>query len=179
MVNYPQEVSVMTQANRKADVVPVKAKTEALKTEPHALNPFEEMERLFEASFPGAWLRPWRWPAFNDMAAPFEGRLPRIDVIDRENEVLVRADLPGVNRDDIEVTLTDHTVRIMGSTSKEDKEEEGNYFRRETMRGEFSRTVSLPADVNTEKASAMFKDGVLELVMPKNDRSKRRSIKIN
>jgi HSP20 family protein len=169
----------MTQASKKADVVPVREKKTVSKAETHAMNPFEEMERLFEASFPGAWLRPWRWPAFNEMAAPFEGRMPKVDVIDRENQVLVRAELPGVNKDDIEVSLTGHTVLIKGSTSKEEKEEEGNYYRRETMRGEFSRTVTLPADVDTEKASAKFKDGVLELTMPKSEKTKRRSIKVD
>ena len=168
----------MTQASKKADVVPVKAKDEVSRTATHLMNPFEEMERLFEATFPGAWMRPWRWPAFNEMAAPFEGRMPKVDVIDREDEVLVRAELPGVNKDDIEISLTDHTVMIKGMTCKEEKEEEGNYCRRETMRGEFSRTVTLPADVNTEKASAKFKEGILELVMPKSERANRRSIKV-
>jgi HSP20 family protein len=169
----------MTQAGKKADVAPVKAKTDVLKAETHVMNPFEEMERLFEASFPVGWLRPWRWPTFNEMAAPFEGRIPKVDVIDRENEVLVRAELPGVSKDDIEVSLTDHTVLIKGSTSKEEKEEQGNYYRRETTRGEFSRTVTLPADVDTEKAIAKFKDGVLELTMPKSEKTKRRSIKVD
>jgi HSP20 family protein len=169
----------MTQASKKADVVPVKEKTDLSKAEKHLMNPFEEMERLFETAFPGAWLRPWRWPSIGEMSAPFEGRMPKVDVIDRENEVLVRAELPGVNKDDIEVTLTDHTVMIKGSTSKEEKEEEGNYYRRETMRGEFSRTVTLPADVDTEKAGAKFTDGVLELVMPKSEKSRRRSIKVD
>jgi HSP20 family protein len=170
---------IMIQANKKADVVPVKENKEAVKAETHVMNPFEEMERLFEASFPVGWLRPWRWPTFNEMAAPFEGRMPKVDVIDRENEVLVRAELPGVSKDDIEVSLTDHTVMIKGSTSKEEKKEEGNYYRRETMRGEFSRTVTLPADVDTEKANAKFTDGVLELVMPKSEKAKRRSIKVS
>lgn len=169
----------MTQASKKADVVPVKERTETAKPVQHAMNPFEEMERIFEASFPGTWMRPWRWPTFNELTTPFEGRMPKVDIIDRESEVLVRAELPGVDKDNIEVSITDSTVRIKGTTSKEEKEEEGNYYRHETMRGEFSRTVSLPADINTEKANARFKDGVLELVMPKSERAKRRSIKVD
>jgi HSP20 family protein len=169
----------MTQASKKADVVPVKANTEVSKSNTSMLNPFEEMERIFEASFPGAWLRPWRWPMLNEMATPFEGRLPKVDVIDREDEVLVRVELPGVNKDDIEVSLTDHSVQIMGSTSKEEKEEEGSYYRHETMRGKFSRTVTLPSNVDTEKASAKFKEGILELVVQKRERAMRRSIKVN
>lgn len=169
----------MAQASKKADVVPVKAVKEATSTGINVMNPFEEMERIFEASFPGTWLRPWRWPALNELATPFEGRLPKVDVIDRENEVLVRAELPGVDKDNIEVSITDHSVWIKGTTSKEEKEEDGNYYRHETMRGEFARTVSLPADVNTEKASAKFRDGVLELVMPKSERAKRRTIKVD
>lgn len=169
----------MTQESKKADVVPPKPKTDVSKADTHLMNPLEEMERLFEASFPGAWLRPWRWPSLNEMTAPFEGRMPKVDVIDRENEVLLRAELPGVSKGDIEVSLTDHSVLIKGSTSKEEKQEEGNYYRRETMRGEFSRTVPLPSDVDTEKSSARFKDGILELVMPKSEKAKRRSIKVD
>lgn len=170
----------MTQASKKADVVPVKAATKAAKAgSQHIMNPFEEMERLFEASFPGSWMRPWRWPTFHEMGAPFEGRMPKVDVIDRESEVVVRAELPGVDKDNIEVSITDHSVWIRGTTSREEEEEEGNYYRRESTRGEFARTVSLPVDVDTGKANAKFKDGVLELVMPKIERAKRRSIKVD
>jgi len=169
----------MNKESKKDVVVPRKEGKVHRSMAEHSLNPFEEMERMFEAAFPMGWFRPWRWPTFNEMSAPFEGRMPKVDVIDRESEVLVRAELPGVNKDDIEVSLTDHTVLIKGSTSKEEKKEEGNYYRRETMRGEFSRTVTLPADVDTEKANAKFTDGVLELVMPKSEKAKRRSIKVS
>jgi HSP20 family protein len=107
-------------------LLPVKAKAGVFRPAAPLVSPFEEMERLFEATFPGTWLRPWRWPTLKEMAAPFEGRLLKLDVIDREDEVLVRAELQGVNKDDIEVSLMDHSVQIMGSTSKEEKKEEGS-----------------------------------------------------
>jgi HSP20 family protein len=74
--------------------------------------------------------------------------------------------------------MTDDTVTIKGSSSKEEKEEKGDYYRCEISRGSFSRTVSLPAQVDTARSSAKFKDGVLELKVPKKEQAKRRSVKV-
>ena len=148
-----------------------------------ALSPFEEMDRLFErmeSLVPRGWLRPLRWerPGFGELVSRLEMPLPKVDVIDRDNEIVVRAEVPGVNKDDLDVSVTDNAVTIKGSTSHEEKEEKGDYFRSEISRGSFSRTVGLPGDVDSAAAKASFKDGVLELVMPKVAKSRRRSIKV-
>jgi HSP20 family protein len=145
-----------------------------------ALSPFEDMERMFEGFFPSAWMRPgrWDWPTWAERAMPFEGRMPKVDVVDREDEVVIRAELPGVDKKDLDVSMTDNTVTIKGSTRKEEKEEKGDYYRCEISSGSFSRTVTLPAQVDAGKSSAKFKDGVLELKVPKKERAKRRSIKV-
>jgi HSP20 family protein len=145
-----------------------------------ALSPFEDMERMFEGFFPSGWLRParWDWPAWAERAMPFEGRMPKVDVVDREDEVVIRAELPGVDKKDLDVSMTDNTVTIKGSTRKEEKEEKGDYYRCEISSGSFSRTVTLPAQVDAGKSSARFKDGVLELKVPKKEQAKRRSIKV-
>ena len=145
-----------------------------------ALSPFEEMDRMFESFFPRGWMQPFRreWPSLGGMAAPFEGKMPKVDVIDRDAEIVVRAEVPGVDKKNIDVTMTDSTVTIKGSTSHEEKEEKGNYYRCEISRGAFSRTVALPAGVDASKAKAKFQDGVLELTMPKMEKTKRVSVKV-
>ncbi len=145
-----------------------------------ALSPFEEMDRLFDSFFGGGFMRPMtrQWPAWAAEKMPFEGQTPKVDVIDRETEVVVKAELPGVDKKDLDVSMTDNTVTVKGSTSHEEKEEKGDYYRCEMSRGSFSRTVALPGEVDPNKAKANFKDGVLELVIPKVEKSKRRSIKV-
>ena len=145
------------------------------------LSPFEEMERLFESSFPRGWLRPhrWGWPSWGELPAPFEGKTPSVDVIDRENEVVVKAELPGVDKKDLDISVTNNTVTIKGKTSHEEKEEKGDYYRCEISRGEYSRTLALPAEVDESKAKANFKDGILELTLPKKEKAKRRKIDVS
>lgn len=142
--------------------------------------PFEEMERWFGDVFPRGWTRPFRgdWPSWEQMASAFEGRMPKVDVIDRDDEVVVRAEVPGVEKERLDVSVSDNAVTIKGETKREHKEEKGDYYRREMSRGAFTRTVSLPANVNADEAKANFKDGVLELSLPKVEKAKRRSIKI-
>jgi HSP20 family protein len=156
-------------------------KLEVLKTSPaRALSPFEEMDRMFENFFHRGWMRPLHWerPAWAELPVPFEGKMPRVDVIDRDGEIVVRAEVPGVDKNDLDVSVTENSVTIKGSTRREEKEEKGDYFRCETTQGSFSRTVSLPCDVDNEKAKTKFKDGILELTLPKMEKTKRRSIKI-
>jgi HSP20 family protein len=149
-------------------------------TPARALSPFDEMDRMFDSFFPRGWLRPsrWEWPSLGELA-PFEGKMPKVDVIDRDDEVLVRAEIPGVDKKDLDISMTENSVTIKGSTRREEKEEKGNYYRCEISSGAFTRTVALPGDVNADKAKATFKDGMLELNIPKVEKSKRRSIKVD
>ena len=146
----------------------------------HYLTPFEEMERLFEGFFPGDLARPslWEWPRLSRMRMPLEAKLPRVDVLDREADILVRAELPGVDKKDLDISVSDNSVTIKGSTKQERKEEQGDYYRCEITQGAFARTIALPNAVSSEKAKASFKDGMLELVLPKTEPAKRRSIKV-
>ncbi len=145
-----------------------------------ALSPFEEMDRMFDNFFRRGWVRPWRfeWPSLPEMALP-EMKLPKVDVIDLENEILVKAEVPGVDKKDIDISVGENTVTIKGETRREEKEEKGDYYRCEISRGAFSRTVALPAAVDGAKAKAAFKDGMLELTLPKMEKAKRHSIKVD
>jgi HSP20 family protein len=142
------------------------------------MSPLEEMERLVDEYFPRGWLRRWEWPAIPEFARRMEMRMPKVDVIDRSDEVMVRAEIPGVEKKDLDVSVTGNTVTIKGQTRREEKEEKGDYYRCEISRGSFSRTVSLPAEVDSSQARASFKEGVLELVLPKKPEAKRQPINI-
>jgi len=156
-----------------------KKELEKIKTK-HALSPFDEMDRLFDDYFSRGWLSPFRfeWPLHRAAAAPFEGKTPHVDLIENEDDVIIKAELPGVDKKDLDISLTSNTVTIKGSTSHEEKEEKGNYYRREISRGSYSRTLSLPVDVDEDKARAKLKDGYLELVLPKSAKAKKRTIKV-
>lgn len=143
------------------------------------LSPFEEMERLMEEFFPRGWLRRWDWPVFPEFSRRMELRVPKVDIVDRDAEVVVRAEIPGVDKKDLDVSVTGDTVTIKGQSSWEEKEEKGDYYRCEISRGSFSRTLSLPAGVDATQAKATFKNGLLELVLPKKEEAKRQSVKID
>jgi HSP20 family protein len=151
------------------------------KAEPaQALNPFEEIDRFFDNYFSRRWMHPLRWarPSWGDLPMPFEGKMPHVDVVDREDEIIVKAEVPGVDKKDLDISVTDNTVSIKGSTSHEEKEEKGDYYHCEISRGSFSRVVPLPAEVDAEKASTKFKDGVLELTLPKSKKTRRHTVKV-
>lgn len=143
------------------------------------MSPFEDMERWFDDFFPRRWMRPrWEFPSFPEFESPFEGRFPKVDVINRDAEVMVRAELPGVSKDNLDVSMSDNKLTIRATTSAEHKEEKGEYYRQELRRGEFQRTLIIPDDVDAENVKASFKDGILELNMPKLKTAERRNITI-
>ncbi len=151
------------------------------KVEPaRSISPFDEMERMFENFFSRGLLRPLNmdWTSLPKEAAPFQGRTPSVNVIDRDKEIIVKAELPGVEKDDLDISLTQNTVTIKGTTSHEEKEEKGDYYRCEMTSGSYARTLSLPADVDDSKAKAKFKNGVLKLTLPKIKSSNRTTIKV-
>ena len=150
--------------------VPVTTKgQESRKGAPTALTPFEDMERAFEQFMSGNWLRPLAWdrPLWRDMMEPFQGKVTRTDVIDRDEDFLVRAEVPGVDRKDIDVSLSDNMLTIKGKVEHEEKEQKRDYYRCEISQGAFSRTVLIPGKFDASKAAANLKDGVLEVTLPK------------
>jgi len=141
-----------------------------------------DVERWFQDMFPRM-MRPnsWEWPdwpAFGNIPRPFEGKTPKVDVIDRDGEILVKAELPGVSKDNLEITTTGNSVTIKGTSRYEHKEEKGDYHRSEISHGVFARTVTLPAEVNSDEADARFKDGLLELTLPKRPEKQGHKIQV-
>lgn len=140
--------------------------------------PFNEMvslrdavSRLLEDSF----IRPAAWPL------PFEGSawsMP-VDMIETKDNVVVKAAVPGVKPDEIDLSVTGDTLTIKGETKAEEKFEEGSYLRKERRFGAFQRTLTLPTNVVADKAKAEFENGVLTLTLPKSEEVKPKSIKVN
>ena len=122
-----------------------------------------------------------RWPRLLDWNMPTlsEASFPKVDILDHDNNIEVQAALPGIKKEGLEVSINNQTMTIRTTTKEEKKEEEkGKYFRREITHGEFQRTLSLPENVDGDKAQASFKDGLLKVTIPKTEKSKRKSIEI-
>ncbi len=143
------------------------------------LGPFEEFEHFFDEFLNrGNWMQPLLRRGFPDRESAFGSRWPKVDVIDRNDEVAVKAELPGVDKENVDVSISDNILTIRASTQHEKKEEKGQYYRRELSRGECQRTIRLPGQVDGDKAKASFKDGILEITVPKAPGSKRQNIKV-
>ncbi len=155
-------------------------KEEKEETKTTALSPIDEIDRLFDTFFSRGLFGParWEWPSWSRKAMAFEGKMPQVDIIDQENEIKVKAELPGVKKEDLDISLTENTLTIKGTTESEEREEEGNYYRCEISRGSYARSLTLPAAVDADKAKATLKDGVLELSLPKKEPSKGNKITV-
>jgi len=139
-------------------------------------NPFlalhREMNRMFDDFFRGSDL------------SPFEGRggwrtfSPSVDVREDEKEVTVKAELPGMDEKEIEVSLADGALTIKGE-KKDEKEEKGkDYWHRESSYGAFHRVIRLPEGLNMEKVDARFKNGVLTVILPRLEEAKAKEKRI-
>lgn len=115
------------------------------------------------------------------------GVMPKIDIKDKKDSIEVRAELPGMVEEDIDIEITDGVMTISGEKShfasnsakaSRDKEEEGAYYYKESHTGAFSRSFNLPADVKEEKAEAEMKNGVLTVAIPKIEPKKATKVKI-
>jgi HSP20 family protein len=130
----------------------------------------QEMDDLF-----GRFLRDWPFPRWGG-----EGRgwAPSVDMLDRKDEVMLRADLPGLEQKDIEVYVEEGTLTIRGERQAEKEGKEEDYYVSERWAGSFSRSLSLPPGVDPEKIQASFKNGVLEVHLPKTKEAKGKKIDV-
>jgi len=127
----------------------------------------EEMDRLFgDFSFGGS-LATGVGREFNRLA-DLEGSmwLPQVEAFEREGKLIVRADLPGLTKDDINVDIADDAIKIRGERRQEKEENEEGYYRSERSYGSFYREIPLPSGINREEANATFRNGVLEITVP-------------
>jgi HSP20 family protein len=159
--------------------VPIKTAPPERSLEARLLAPLEEMEQMLGALRRRDWFRPMTsdWPRWPEL--PLEGRFPSIDVINRDKEIQIKAEVPGIDKEDLSVTVTNRTLMIKGESRHEEESGEGELHRREIRTGSFSRTLTLPEDVDGSKAKASYKDGLLELRLPKLSRSKKHALKVD
>jgi HSP20 family protein len=141
-------------------------------------DPFEELrevqrslDRLFDEL---AGRRPARRTQARE-AAVWE---PAVEVYETDQEVVVRAELPGVDPKDVNVTVQDNTVTIEAEAREEQEERGRTYLRRELRYGRFVRSLALPAEVRSDAAKASYRNGVLEVRVPKSERAKPKQVKV-
>ena len=159
------------------DLVPWRKRSPLKEEEGSPLEVFRrDMNRLFDEFFSG-----FGWGRFGDLA-PFGERWgafsPRVDVVESEEEIKISAELPGLDAQDIQLTVSNDVLTISGE-KKEEKEQEGkNYYRMERSYGSFRRSVPLPGGVDADQAEAVFKKGVLTVLLPKVEARDRTKIAI-
>ncbi|MCX7927705.1 MAG: Hsp20/alpha crystallin family protein [Candidatus Omnitrophica bacterium] len=104
--------------------------------------------------------------------------IPAIDIYDSKDNLLVKADIPGLTKDDIEVTVQGDTLFIKGEKKQDKDIKEKDYIRTERFYGAFQRAIRLPVEVQADKVEATYKNGVLEVVLPKSEKAKPKQIKL-
>jgi HSP20 family protein len=144
----------------------------------------DEMDRIFDdfgfgragfgsrptSGFPSLWQHGSReWQTWT----------PEVEVFHRDNELVVRADLPGLSRDNVKVDVTDDRITIQGERKSEHEEKREGLYRSERSYGSFSRVIPLPEGTITDQAKATFKDGVLEITMPAPPEQVRRGRRLD
>ena len=127
----------------------------------------EQVNRLFESNLPS-----------RGSESTLTAWAPAVDVYETENELVIKADLPDVSEKDLDVRVENNMLTIHGERKFEQKVKEENYLRMERSYGSFSRSFSLPNSVNTEAIKAEYKDGVLNITLPKRAESKPKQVKI-
>ncbi|MCB1829763.1 MAG: Hsp20/alpha crystallin family protein [Gammaproteobacteria bacterium] len=144
------------------------------------LTPWDEMDRSFDTLFNRGWLRPFyeMFPDWMMRERDFDLRMPKVEMLDNEEEILVRAELPGVDKKDLDVNISGQMLTIKGETKREEKEEEKAYFRSEITRGSFSRTLQLPVEVDEKSVKAVFNNGLLEVHLPKTHKVEKQKITV-
>lgn len=166
-----------THETRRATRGEVQGKTGEIS----AVSPIREMERWFEESFN----RPFfglNWTPFRNIFHEMGGSgemMPAVDMFEEGGNLVVKAELPGITKENISLRIVDNNLILSGEKSTEEKIERSNYLRLERSHGSFSRTLSLPDGLDTEHIKASFTDGVLEVRIPRTETSTVRQITVD
>jgi HSP20 family protein len=127
-----------------------------------------EIERLFENPF----------GSLAPSTTFFQGWSPALDVYEDKDKITVRAELPGMKKEDIEVSLDGNILSLSGERKEEKEGQEGEPYRSERYFGRFQRSLTLPTRVQAEKIQASYKDGVLTVTLPKSEEAKPKQIQV-
>lgn len=104
---------------------------------------------------------------------------PAVDLYEKDDHFVIKAELPGVDKKDISIDLKDRVLTLSGERSFENEVQEENYYRKERSYGKFQRAFTLPADVDSDKIKAEFKDGLLKIEVPKPEQQKPKQVTIH
>jgi HSP20 family protein len=126
----------------------------------------KEMDRLWDSFFErGPKAEPGEW-------------YPSLDLAETKNDVVIKAEVPGMDPKDIDISLSNGVLTIKGEKKQEREEKEGDYHFSERSFGAFTRAVQLPTEVQSDKIEASYKNGVLKITLPKSEEAKKKQIKI-
>ena len=136
------------------------------------------MEEFFEDFPPRRWMETfgplgWNWPIGIDYERAF-----RLDVVDHDEELVVRAELPGVEKDDVKVEIVGDRLMIEAEREFEEEDEKKDFYRHELGYGKLMRTVSLPVEVNPEGIHAELNEGILTVTLPKIRVAEKHTVKV-
>lgn len=141
------------------------------------LTPWEsDLERLMDDFF-DIRARGW-WPERWSLSAVLEIEPPSLDSYEEEDDLVIKAELPGLEKENIEVNVADRTLTIKGEKKKQEEVDEENYYLSELSYGSFHRSLELPVEVEAEKATASLKNGILEVRLPKTEAARLKEIKV-
>ena len=118
-------------------------------------------------------------PHFAEAELSTRSWAPPVDIFETENDIVLKAELPGIEAKDVEVRVEDNTLYLKGERKFEKEVKEQNYHRVERSYGSFARSFSLPNSIDADKVKAEYKDGLLTLTMPKREEAKPKTIKID
>ena len=142
----------------------------------------------------------WNWPPLEQLStlgaeinrlfdSPFgeltrhmellNGRMPVLDVYEDKDNLIVKAELPGMKREEIDISFHDGTLTITGERKYEEKNEDAETYRAERFFGKFHRTLTLPKPVQSDKAKATYQNGILTVTLPKTEEAKPKQIQVN
>ena len=126
-----------------------------------------EMDNLFNSFLGG-----WEWPSFSAKSWPL------LDISDKEDEMMVRAEVPGRRAEDIDISVNGSLLTISGEKKAESEKQEGEEYYSEFSYGSFRRDINLPSDVDPDKIDAVCKNGILTVKLPKSEKSRPSKVKV-
>ncbi|HEX4997955.1 MAG TPA: Hsp20/alpha crystallin family protein [Terriglobia bacterium] len=148
---------------------------------PFAARPWRpaEFDTLFDRFFSGAWPRQFQRPWFNPpLPHEFGIDAPPLDLYEEKNELVIKAEIPGIAKEDLDISVTENMLTIKGEKRKEETIKEVDYFRSERDFGMFSRSIELPVHVKVDGVKATFRNGVLEIRLPKTEAAKHNVVHV-
>lgn len=116
---------------------------------------------------------------FGNLPFGFGQSSPRIDLYQTEKEVILKAEIPGVAKEDLNIFVDENSIRLSGETKKDQEFKDDKVYRTERAYGSFSRTIPLPVEVKSEQAKAEYRDGILSITIPKEEPSKIKGRRID